>query len=176
VFKNGMVDEHPILFPNVLRHGNGTQIRVPIDDTHTMIVFVHFIPGDIGGAMEEDEDSIPVRYRQPYKDPPHALHPFTRFDMNQGQQQDHMAWETQGPITDRTAEHISYSDKGIVMYRRMLLDNIERVEQGLEPLGVVRDSDHPIIDTNLNQDLEESRRGRLHRRPPIPGSGGLHDH
>ena len=168
VFKNGMVDEHPILFPNILRHGTSTQIRVPIDDTHTMIVFVRFIPSQDGSIVEEDEDSIPVRYQAAYKDPPDALHPFTRFDMNQGQQQDHMAWETQGPITDRTVEHVSYSDQGVLMYRRMLLDNIERVEQGLEPLGVVRDPDHPIIDTNLKQDLEGSRRERIEReRRPI---------
>ena len=60
------------------------------------------------------------------------------------------------------------------MYRRMLLENIEKVEQGLEPLGVVRDPDHPIIDTNLKQDLEGSRRERLERRPieaQVPSDG-----
>ena len=160
VFKNGMVDEHPVLFPNILRHGNSTQIRVPIDDTHTMIVFVSFVPSEDGSTVDEDQDSIPVRYREPYKDPPDALHPFTRFDMSQGQQQDHMAWETQGPIADRTAEHVSYSDRGVVMYREMLLENIEKVQQGLDPLGIVRDPDHPIIDTNLKQELEGSRRLR----------------
>ena len=68
-------------------------------------------------------------------------------------------------IADRISEHTSYSDRGVVMYREMLLENIEKVQQGLEPLGVVRDPDHPIIDTNLKQELEGSRRGRLSRRP-----------
>ena len=160
VFKNGMVDEHPVLFPNILRHGMATQIRVPIDDTHTMIIFVSFVPSEDNSIVDEDEASIPVRYVKPYKDPPDALHPFTRFDMNQGQQQDHMAWETQGPIMDRTTEHTSYSDQGLVMYRRMLLENIEKVQHGLDPLGLVRDPAHPIIDTNMKQELEGSRRQR----------------
>ena len=34
-FKDGKVEEHPLLFPTVLRQANRTQIRVPIDDTHT---------------------------------------------------------------------------------------------------------------------------------------------
>src|SRR5687767_14589483 len=34
-YKNGLIDEHPILFPNILRHQKNTQIRVPIDDEHT---------------------------------------------------------------------------------------------------------------------------------------------
>ena len=85
--------------------------------------------------------------------------------MNQGQQQDHTAWETQGRIADHAVEHVSYSDRGVVMHREMLLENIERVQQGLEPFGIVRDPDHPIIDTNLKQELDGSRRARLDRRP-----------
>jgi 5,5'-dehydrodivanillate O-demethylase len=46
-YKNGAVDEHPLLFPNILRQGDATQIRVPMDDKHTMIFFVHFIPGEM---------------------------------------------------------------------------------------------------------------------------------
>ena len=40
VFRDGKVEEHPLLFPTVLRQANRTQIRVPIDDTHTWIVYV----------------------------------------------------------------------------------------------------------------------------------------
>jgi 5,5'-dehydrodivanillate O-demethylase len=40
VFKDGKIEEHPLLFPTVLRQANRTQIRVPIDDTHTWIVYV----------------------------------------------------------------------------------------------------------------------------------------
>ena len=48
--------------------------------------------------------------------------------------------ETQGEIYDRTQENLGLSDRGIVLYRRMLLEQIQRVEDGHEPnVGVVRD-------------------------------------
>ena len=65
-----------------------------------------------------------------------------------------MAWETQGPIADRTKEHLSYSDKGVVMLRKMLKREIQKVSKGLDPIGIVRDPDHEMIDTNLEQDLQ----------------------
>ena len=60
-----------------------------------------------------------------------------------------MAWETQGPIADRTVEHLALSDRGVVLLRRLLREQIERVQQGHDPFGVIRDPDHPMIDTNL---------------------------
>jgi len=45
-----------------------------------------------------------------------------------------MAWETQGPIHDRTRERLSTSDRGIVVYREMLAREIKKVQQGLEPI------------------------------------------
>jgi hypothetical protein len=79
--------------------------------------------------------------------------------------QDHMAWETQGPIADRTSERLATSDRGVVMYREMVKREIARVQQGLDPLGVIRDPDHPIIDTNVMADLREAtwREGRAYR-------------
>jgi len=43
---------------------------------------------------------------------------------------DQWAIESQGPIQDRTREHLGTSDKGIIAYRRMLVDAIERNQQG----------------------------------------------
>ena len=39
-----------------------------------------------------------------------------------------------GRIQDRTREHLGQSDKAIVEYRRLLREQIERVEGGGEPL------------------------------------------
>src|SRR5258708_33220804 len=36
MYKDGRVDEHPLIFPNILRQGYGIQIRVPIDDEHRL--------------------------------------------------------------------------------------------------------------------------------------------
>jgi 5,5'-dehydrodivanillate O-demethylase len=158
-YVNGTVDEHPILFPNILRQGNATQIRVPIDDTHTRIFFVRFFPTE-DGSLVEDEGDPPVEHLAPYKDPPDALHPFTRFRWAGVQHQDHAMWETQGPIADRTREHLSYSDRGIVLLRRLTLENIRRVQQGLDPLGIIRDPNHPMIDTNLYGEAQGVRTAR----------------
>ena len=116
-FKDGDTEEHPLIFPNVLRQANRTQIRVPIDDTHTWICYVHFVPNEDGSVVEEEGD-LPVEYKPPFKDPPDGLHPIARFRMDDVDGQDFMAWETQGPIADRTREHLTSSDHGVIMLRR----------------------------------------------------------
>ncbi len=157
-YKNGLVDEHPLIFPNILRHAGDTQIRVPMDDTHTRVFFVHFELVQDGNEVEGDEDP-PVHYIPSYKTPADALHPFTRFDMNRAvQAQDHMAWETQGPIADRTDERLGTADDGIVMLREMLKKEIGKVQKGLDPLGIIRDpAQNTMIDTKLKESLAETK-------------------
>lgn len=162
-YKDGHADEHPLIFPNILRQGDATQIRVPMDDTHTHIFFVHFIPGENGNGTAAEEDPEVV-YLQPFKNPPDALHPSARFRMDVVLAQDHMAWETQGPTADREHERLATSDRGIVMLREIMKREIEKVEQGLDPIGVIRDpAQHTMIDTNLTESMKEMawlRQGR----------------
>jgi 5,5'-dehydrodivanillate O-demethylase len=152
-YVDGKVDEHPLIFPNILRQANCTQIRVPMDDTHTRIFFVRFFPTE-DGSLVADEGDPPVEHLAPYKDPPDAIHPFTRFRWEGVQYQDHAMWETQGPIANRTTEHLAASDRGVVLLRRLTLDNIRRVQDGHDPFGLVRDPDHPMIDTNLTGEAQ----------------------
>jgi 5,5'-dehydrodivanillate O-demethylase oxygenase subunit len=109
---------------------------------------VIFLATPDGSEVDEPGDP-PVEYIAPYKDPADGQHPYARYNLCSVLAQDHMAWETQGPVADRTAEHLASSDRGVVMLRRLVRDQIERVQQGLDPLGVQRDPDHPMIDTNL---------------------------
>jgi 5,5'-dehydrodivanillate O-demethylase len=61
-----------------------------------------------------------------------------------------MAWETQGKVTDRTQEHLGTGDEGVVALRRLLKEQIERVRQGLDPLGIIRDpAKNEIIDLGV---------------------------
>jgi 5,5'-dehydrodivanillate O-demethylase len=159
VFKDGKIEEHPLLFPTVLRQANRTQIRVPIDDTHTWIVYVHFVPD--AAEPRPNKDEVPVNYRKPFKNPLGARHPFAKFRLDEVDAQDFMAWETQGPILDRTRERLAVSDRGVVMYREMLKREINKVKQGLEPMNVFRDPDHPIIDTKLDESLHVGRAGSV---------------
>jgi phthalate 4,5-dioxygenase len=53
--------------------------------------------------------------------------------------QDAFATETQGPIHDRSREHLGTSDACIVAARRQLLAGIAAVQAGREPIHVIRD-------------------------------------
>jgi len=145
---NGKTDEHPLIFPNILRQGAATQLRVPVDDYHTEHIHVVFEPTP-DGSLIEDESDPPVVYVKPHKLPADKLHPEARFTLDSVIGQDHMAWETQGPIADRTTEHLSYSDRGVAMLRKLTFEQIERVKDGLDPMGVIRDATQEMIDTNL---------------------------
>ncbi len=154
VWKNGRAESHPLIFPNILRQGNNTQIRVPIDDEHTWHIRVAFSPSEDGKIVDQTDEEIPVKYDEPYKEPANALHPRTRFDMlREVASQDFMAWETQGPIADREHERLGTGDRGVVVFRQMLKREIEKVQNGQDPMGVVRDPHHEIIDTGLTQSL-----------------------
>jgi 5,5'-dehydrodivanillate O-demethylase oxygenase subunit len=163
-YKDGRIDQHPLVFPNILRQGNATQIRVPIDDTHTSIYFVLFLHGPQSDVSPEDE-SPEVYYVRPFKSPANQSHPFTKMRMDMVLAQDHMAWETQGPIWDRTIERLATSDHGVVMYREMVDREIRNVAEGLDPKCTVRDPNHAIIDTNLDSTLAEQ--GQIRRNYSI---------
>ena len=48
-------------------------------------------------------------------------------------------WYTQGPVADRTEEHLGESDQGIILYRKMLKEQMEKVQRGEDPMNVFRD-------------------------------------
>jgi 5,5'-dehydrodivanillate O-demethylase len=138
---------HPILFPNILAQGGAGsmsfQIRVPTDDTHTMHIVVNArepAPGD------PPSDEVPVVYEPvEYDEAGRATAPYIV-------KQDEAAWIGQGDVTDRTTEHLATSDKGILLYRKLLLENMEKVERGEEPMGLIWDED-------LNYPMVQIRRG-----------------
>jgi 5,5'-dehydrodivanillate O-demethylase len=154
-YVSGETDEHPLIFPNILRQSNSMQIRVPIDDTHTGHIHVVFHATPDRSLVDEPGDP-PVEYIAPYKEPPDGTYPQARFKLSSVLAQDHMVWETQGPVANRSAEHLAYSDRGVVLLRRLVRENIERVQQGLDPLGVVRDADLVEINTNLFGEAQEA--------------------
>ncbi len=64
--------------------------------------------------------------------------------------QDSMAWETQGGLTDRATEHLGIGDEGVIELRKLLREQIERVQQGFDPLGVIRDpAKNQLIDLGV---------------------------
>jgi len=66
-----------------------------------------------------------------------------------------MVMITQGDVTDHALEHLGTSDRGVVLYRETLLQQMDRVQRGEDPLGVVRDSarNTPWIDLPIERQL-----------------------
>lgn len=137
---------HPLVFPYKMRVGGGgidqMQIRVPVDDTHTW--FLLYTVHHPEGAEVPEQVHIP-EYEVPWldEDGNHIV------DYVEGQ--DIMTWVTQGPVADRTVEHLGKSDVGVVQLRRMYREHLARVEEGQDPLGVVRE-EHDVIPLPCEKD------------------------
>ncbi len=65
--------------------------------------------------------------------------------------QDHIAWILQGSIAQRQKEKLGESDRGVILYRKLLMDQMDVVQQGGEPLNVIRDS---ALNTLIHVDQE----------------------
>jgi 5,5'-dehydrodivanillate O-demethylase len=129
----------PLIFPNILRIPEGPveamHFRIPIDDERTRIIWVGLMPKESQIPLPAGEDAdVPYEYSADT-----AL-PDGEFDMSTFYGQDRAVWETMGTTVDRTAEILGASDRGVVMYRRMLAEQIDRVERGEDPtIAVVTD-------------------------------------
>jgi phthalate 4,5-dioxygenase len=55
------------------------------------------------------------------------------------QDHDMLATEGEGPILDRTQEHLGFTDRAVVLMRRQMLQAIRDVQAGRDPRHVVRD-------------------------------------
>lgn len=112
-----------------LRYVHDMDFRTPVDDTHTMEYRLCFVPSS---------DRMPAGV-----DPPFENSPFKdergnyRLDLIPAQ--DALAWESQGALTDRSREHLGAADRGVIMLRKLISEQIEVVKRGQDPLGVIRD-------------------------------------
>ena len=52
------------------------------------------------------------------------------------------------------------------MYREMLMREIKKVQQGLDPMNVFRDDNHPIIDTQIDKSLAVAKAGSVRYHMP----------
>jgi 5,5'-dehydrodivanillate O-demethylase len=127
------------------------QIRTPIDDGNTAHWWVGSYPKRPGDPDQRPED-IPF-YSPPVPELINGQPDWDVLDSNSAQ--DPAAWVTQGVIADRSKEHLGLSDKGIILFRRMLEENIQRVENGLDPMNTFRD---PATNVYLWMETEESTR------------------
>jgi 5,5'-dehydrodivanillate O-demethylase len=159
-----LLEQHPLVFPTSLRlmlslksvgkqgfqgaqhfteeemklgYLHHMQIRVPVDDTHTREYLVNFIPSRTV-TSRPDEDDVPFELCE-------LKSPEGVYNMNVVTAQDALAWESQGALVDRSQEHLGVSDRGVVMLRRLLKEQIEIVRDGGEPMGIIRDPEKSRI-------------------------------
>jgi len=132
---------HPIVFPNMLAVGNGGdhnryysfQMRVPVDDEHTLHFWYNAYVPPAGVKVPEHLLNTVHLYDVPYKNEK------GEFVVDNVDGQDMMAWVTQGAVADRTQEHLGASDAGIAFYRHVLRRELKKLEEGKDPIGLVRD-------------------------------------
>jgi 5,5'-dehydrodivanillate O-demethylase len=122
---------HPILFPNILRVGSSFEYRVPMDDTHTLhLVFsAYAMPPGVTAPVQE---TVPH-----YEIPAFAEDGSCIVDYTLGQ--DMMAWSTQGPVARRELEKLGQSDVGIILFRKLLHDQMDLAVRGEEVMNTFRD-------------------------------------
>ena len=124
---------HPILFPYTLRVGQERwfefQHRVPVDDTHTL----HF-----GYTIRVPNPGETIEPAPMVHDPRPAFFDNGRVKDDWVVGQDQLAWIIQGPRMDRSTEALGVTDIGLIMFRNLLNEQIQIVEDGGDPLNVHR--------------------------------------
>ena len=167
---------NPSIFPYYSRgvYGSRTQvaIRVPLDDTHTcqFTYLLYHAP-----EVEAPRQEVVPYYEAPLYDD--SGQPILDYVLAQ----DMAAWWSQGPITDRTQEHLGRTDGAIRGFRRLLEKQLDACEGGEDPINVFRDSKdvgscieiEPIIgawDAN-----DKSKVATAHYRSQLDGKGFYND-
>jgi hypothetical protein len=122
----------------VKRQERGTELSwaVPVDNEHVRGISI------VAWPLENGE---PKRDWKPGTDTVDEIRPGSvlqrSYEERQRKPDDLEAQEGQRSIAVHALENLAHSDTGIIMLRRMLREQIQRVEKGLDPVNVVRDAD-----------------------------------
>jgi 5,5'-dehydrodivanillate O-demethylase oxygenase subunit len=163
------IDEHStVMFPFYTQTGmcgsprSEFQIRVPIDDTHTLHICYqcYSAPPEVTAPHQE---SIPW-YEPPTK---HADgSPILDYVLAQ----DAMMWAAQGEIVDRSVEVLGRTDIPIVLLRRQLDEQIALVEAGQAPMNtfvespdVIHGMGHRPQDDKTDRAVRQNYRRMYHK-------------
>ena len=118
------------MFPNSVTLGGPglyqIEIRVPRDDASTWsLIYQTYAPG--AGVSAPQQEFLPT-FEARITDVP---------DYIAGQ--DMAVWADQGVVMDRTLERLGDTDRGLIMYRKMLEEQMQVVQDGGDPLNTFRD-------------------------------------
>jgi nitrite reductase/ring-hydroxylating ferredoxin subunit len=100
---------------------------VPVDDAHQLGASIRWLPhGDLGEPTGREQLAPAGR-----KD--------VSYEYTQRHPDDKEAVESQGPIALHGLEHLVTSDKGVIMFRRILRTAIRAIGECNDPKGIIRD-------------------------------------
>jgi len=150
----------PVLLPNmnmISQSGAMTLIwRTALDDTHSMQWDMQcFLPSD-GEAAHGEIPCFEIRLKDEQGN----------WNLQQIRVQDHIVCVAQGEICDRTRERLGESDEGVIVLRKALLEQLDILERGGQPINVFREPaaaeyiSLPVIGRS------SPRRGSPYKRPP----------
>jgi phthalate 4,5-dioxygenase len=144
------------IMPNLSAFGGSTvgdgysvHWHVPVDDTHHWKYLFMFSRTEPLSQELRDKNRAELtpdyrltrqgtnRYQQDRESM--KTKSFTGIGFN-FQAHDAFATESQGPVQDRTSEHLVSSDKAIVAARKLLLNAIRDVKEGRQPQHVLKDA------------------------------------
>jgi phthalate 4,5-dioxygenase oxygenase subunit len=136
--------------------GRGTQAHawVPLDDEHCWVYYIHFDP-----YAPLDRSAIDAQFgwssllapgyvkRQNrsnlYEQDRELMRTKNYSGIANGVLQDLAINETQGPIYDRSTEHLGTSDVAVITLRRRMLQAVRNFMAGQEPMGI--DTDYATV-------------------------------
>jgi 5,5'-dehydrodivanillate O-demethylase len=123
------------IWPNALFAGDARSCRlewrVPMDD-ETTLNLTWFLDRPAAGATVELPEKTPFWYAETRDDKGEAL---KTHRLNQK----YAVWLNQSPIVDRTKEVLMEGDEGVVTFRNKLFSQIQLIEDGAAPKGLVFD-------------------------------------
>jgi hypothetical protein len=178
VMPNGSTFEGvPIVDPKVRKPeanlGYQAHWHVPIDDTHHYkYVIVHAFDEDLDYAYFDAciKGDVDEKYERPRSAANRYLqnraemntHTYTGMGAN-FQDQDRFAIESEGPIYDRSTEHLGATDAPVIVMRRQMLQAIADVQAGRDPLMLAGPPEaDPVAELVV-------RSQRLPKGAPVPG-------
>jgi 5,5'-dehydrodivanillate O-demethylase len=114
---------------------------VPVDDTHTIEFEVRYQPGQGDRKLDFKFESTPADFDialeepfQQYRVPAAERVVYPKFFGAQ----DQLMQLSQGPVAPREHEHLRSSDRGVMAVRKTLRKAIKDVQEGRDPLGLIR--------------------------------------
>jgi 5,5'-dehydrodivanillate O-demethylase len=127
--------------------------RVPVDDVSTLLYMIRFYPSDTRVLRLDGVRDTRLGVYEPDESD------WWGIDQTD---QDRMAVEQQGVVSNRPGEHLSASDGGVILVRQMMREALAALEAGQDPLGIIRDAaDDEVIDLGAQADMYDMPGPRL---------------